>query len=337
LTIFALELDTRFKIKFLYEFYFIKMTLTLIELRKKMDYLDLKKAQKSYLEGQNIMEFLRKEFKESGNTSRIIEIAYELQSGSYINFANSNKNIIDKYVNELSTFIAPYLDDNSSLLDVGAGELTTLSLLLNKLKKNNLDIFAFDISWSRLFKGREFFNENCVNKKINIFVANMKQIPLGSKSIDVVISNHSLEPNRTDLRFLLKEIFRIAKYKCVFFEPSYELNSKDGKKRMDNLGYIKDIEVNVRALGGKVLDVSLIKNVINPVNPTACYVIEPPQKVTEVNSNKPKFTAPGTDFYLEKDGHFFSSPDTGLFFPILKEIPVIKSDLGIFGSSFFDK
>ena len=64
MTIFALELDTRFKIKFLYEFYFIKMTLTLIELRKKMDYLDLKKAQKSYLEGQNIMEFLRKEFKD---------------------------------------------------------------------------------------------------------------------------------------------------------------------------------------------------------------------------------------------------------------------------------
>ena len=44
------------------------------------------------------------------------------------------------------------------------------------------------------------------------------------------------------LEALLRELFRVTKKKLVLFEPSYELNSEEGKVRMDRLGYIKDIE-----------------------------------------------------------------------------------------------
>ena len=41
----------------------------------------------------------------------------------------------------------------------------------------------------------------------------------------------------------------MAKRKLILFEPSYELNSKDGQKRMDSLGYVKNIEGEVDKLG----------------------------------------------------------------------------------------
>lgn len=304
-----------------------------------MNYLDLKKAKKCYLEGGNIMEFLKKEYKDLGNTSRIIEIAYELQAGSYIELTNKNRKRFDLYTMELSKFLKPHLKENSSLLDVGTGELTVLSLLLNHLPINNLDIYAFDISWSRLFKGEKFFKKNYEKKNNTLkwFVADMKNIPLHSKSIDVVMSNHSLEPNGHNLQSLLKEILRVAKHKCILFEPSYELNSLEGKARMDKLGYIKDIEGNVNRLGGKVLDITLIKNSSNPTNPGACYVIEPPKSHVRYLEKKSRFTVPGTDLILEKEDNYYSSPDTGLFYPILKNIPILKDDKGILGSAFFEQ
>lgn len=236
-----------------------------------MNYLDLAKARKIYAEGRNVTEFLRKEFKENGNTSEIIEIAYDLQAGSYIEYVNLNRVNAELYANELAELIEPHLSEQSSVLDVGAGELTTLSLMLNRINVPISHVYAFDISWSRLYKGRHFFEKNCNSQSITLFpfVADIKRIPLCSKSVDVVTSSHALEPNGKNLANLLTEIFRVAKNKCVLFEPSYEFNSDEGRRRMDRLGYIKNIEGVVNSLGGKVLDINLLKNIINPLNPTA--------------------------------------------------------------------
>jgi len=171
---------------------------------------------------------------------------------------------------ELNKFLLP----SSTLLDIGSGELTNLTLIINKLK-NIRKVFAFDISWSRIYKGLNFFKNN-LKKKNNLiypFVADIKSIPLASKSIDTITSCHSLEINGGNLHILLKELFRVAKDKIILFEPSYELNSKEGKKRMKKLGYIKGIEKEVIKLGGKMKSVKLIVDPSNSLNPTACYVI----------------------------------------------------------------
>ena len=56
-----------------------------------MNSLILQKAKQAYSEGKNVTEFLRSEFQESQNTSEIIEIAYDLQAGSYIEWVNLNR------------------------------------------------------------------------------------------------------------------------------------------------------------------------------------------------------------------------------------------------------
>ena len=103
---------------------------------------------------------------------------------------------------------------------------------------------------------------------------------------------------------------------------------------MDNLGYIKNIEGEVKSLGGKVVNVIPMSIVGNPLNPTACYVIEPPEDLSKP-LNEPAYSVPGTDLEIEKIGSFMSSKDTGLIFPILDEIPVLRTNKAILATAKF--
>lgn len=242
-----------------------------------MKYTKILEARMQYRMGGNITQYLREKSGNQVNTAEIIEIAYDLQSGSYIEFFKCNRQRVEEYAKELGGLLSTHLEDGDSILDVGTGEMTTISLVLNNLDIDLSHVFAFDISWSRLSLGKKFLKENSSNKGIiQPFVADITEIPMNSSCVDVVTSSHALEPNGKNIDVLLAELFRITKKKLVLFEPSYELNSEDGRDRMDTLGYIKDIEGVVVRLGGRVLDVIPICNVINPLNPTACYVIEPP-------------------------------------------------------------
>jgi len=102
-----------------------------------MKYLDLQEVKDIYNKGKNITQYLRKKLNQKNNTSEIIEIAYDLQAGSYIKYAKMNVEKIRLYTNELSQILDQNIDKNQSLLDVGTGELTTLVQLLNKIKKNH--------------------------------------------------------------------------------------------------------------------------------------------------------------------------------------------------------
>lgn len=301
-----------------------------------MNFLNIQEAKRVYRQGKNVTQYLRDKFNESENTSEIIEIAYDLQAGSYIENITADYHKAEAYANELGGILRQHLQDSDTLLDVGTGELTTLSLVLNNIDIKLSNVMAFDISWSRLTKGMRFYNQN--NEKtdvsVEIFVADIKEIPLHEKCVDVVISNHALEPNGGNLDLLLKELFRIAKRKLVLFEPAYELNSALGKERMDSLGYVKNIKGEVEKLGGAVKDIIPIQNVANPLNPTACYVIEPPIR-TCVPPNKPVYCVPGTNFKLTSDGLFLSSEDTGLIFPILDDIPILRSASAILATARF--
>lgn len=298
-----------------------------------MKFIDILEAKSIYQKGENVTQYLRTKFGSEDNTSQIIEIAYDLQAGSYIDGVKSNRDKAERYATELSEILTEHLESGDSLLDVGTGEITTLTLVLNEVGIELSDILAFDISWSRLSVGMNFHRENRkIKLPIKPFVADIKAIPLHEKCVDVVTSSHALEPNGKNLETLLRELFRVTKKKLVLFEPSYELNSEEGKVRMDRLGYIKDIEGMVSKLGGKVLDVIPIQNIGNPLNPTACYIIEPPiQSVKHLDAVT--FCVPGTNFKLEVDGQYLFSKDTGFVFPILDEIAVLKTTSAILATS----
>jgi len=303
-----------------------------------MNCSDIIKAKAIYSQGGNITEFLRGEIGSAVNTSDIIEIAYDLQAGSYIEHVKANLEFNTGYANELASLITPFLASDKSLLDVGAGELTILSLLLSNKEINPRLVYALDLSWSRLHAGVSFWAETVQTQNTELvpFSADIKEIPIASNAIDVVMSNHALEPNGDNLFELLEELFRVCKEQLVLFEPSYELNCSEGKARMDKLGYIKDIEGVVKQLGGTLHDVVPMQNIHNRLNPTACYIIQPPTE-THKNSISAReghsFAVPGTDFTLTEREGFLVSPDTGLAFPILKGIPILKANAGILATS----
>lgn len=300
-----------------------------------MKYMDLIEARAVYASGNNVTDYLRKKLNENVNTSEIIEIAYDLQAGSYTQYVNTNRRKAESYASELANFLKEHIDSQTSILDVGTGELTTLTLILNELKSSMSEVYAFDISWSRIKKGREFLYQNILdaNQEIETFVADMKCIPMRTKSVDVVTSSHALEPNGKELSLILDELFRVARKKLVLFEPSYELNSAEGRRRMDRLGYIKNLEGIVANAGGRVTDIDRVENAVNPLNPTACYVIEPPKHILNDEKVRLDLCVPGTDFRLKRRGSFFVSCETGIAFPILDEIPILTTRHGILATA----
>lgn len=306
---------------------------------KVPSYFDITKLKKAYADGENITELLRTQRNVDTNTSEIIEIAYDIQAGTYIEYAKRNPEQLTLYANEIAQILNKYTKRDHKLLDVGCGELTTLSFLISALTNKPNEIYAFDISWSRIYKGRKFAESKIGNesKRIKSFVGDISEIPLLDKSIAITTSSHALEPNGGKLKILLAELFRVTVDKLILFEPCYEINSHEGRERMDRLGYIKDIEGVAAELGGKLIDKIIINNITNPLNPTACFIIAPPVTTTQTTQNKRAiFSVPGTNIPLTKKGHFYHSSETGLCYPILKNIPILTSNCSILATSFSD-
>ncbi len=296
---------------------------------KSSKYFDILKAKKAFKEGKNVTNYLRDQKNIDINTPEIIETSYDLQSGSYIDFVKKNSDQTELYTRELSSILSNFISKETRFLDIGSGELTTLSYVLNYLKDIPKITYAFDISWSRLFKGIGFAEDILGNssKSIMPFVAKISEIPLPNKSIDITTSSHALEPNGGNLEDLLKELFRVTKDKLVLFEPCYEINSDEGKKRMDSLGYIKNLHTEVEKLGGRLVERLDIKNIENPLNPTSCFIIEPSRVDLDSDMKDSQLICePLTHHELKKIDNFLYSEKTGLCYPVIKSIPILRSD-----------
>ena len=299
-------------------------------------------AKKAYKKGINLISELQSQSGCKLNLSSIIEFSYDIQAGSYIEAAKDNMDYLLRYSNELAEIISSKIKETDSILDVGTGEMTTLSHVLSSLDKNPAHCYALDISWSRIFKGLDYAKNNMGINFSNLtpFVADIREIPLLDKSINITISNHALEPNGKNIKNLICELFRVTSDLLILFEPCYEINSKAGKERMDLLGYIKDIDGVIKGLGGLMIKKIKIINVANPLNPTVCFLIQPPPVAVErkkIISCRDILSVPGTNIPLKSDGEFYFSHETGLFFPILKSIPILKSQNAILGSALFDE
>lgn len=310
-------------------------------IKRQLSYFDILEAKKAYKDGKNITELLRLQKNIDANNSEIIETAYDLQAGSYIEQVLNNPIQASAYAAELAAILDSHLTENDTLLDVGTGELTTLSQVLCRLQNKPNKVFAFDISWSRIYKGMAYAKEVIgVRENLIPFVADINEIPLLDKSINVTTSSHALEPNGGRLKELLSELFRITIDKLVLFEPCFEINSQEGKERMERLGYIKNIDGVIEELGGVLIEKIVIKNASNPLNPTACFVIAPPSQKekfrNKVGGNEFFFSVPGANIPLEKFEGYYFSKKVGLCYPILKSIPILKSSAAILASSLCD-
>ena len=214
-----------------------KKNLELEELSKLYKLLNKKFSKKI-----NIQTFLEKN--SYLNKDDIINISYDIQSGSTIKNYNISKkkqsNIFDSFIKILNENFSQY----KTILDFGCGELTTSFYIFKKISKKISKFYANDVSLNRLVVGQKFLKKklNLKNyKKFEIFCSSYSKLPLLDGSIDVVITNHSIEPNNKYKYEIIEELLRISKYGLCLLEPNYELASIKQKKRMDKFGYVKNL------------------------------------------------------------------------------------------------
>lgn len=283
-----------------------------------------------YGQGKNITQLLREQMGVKRNTDELIELVYDLQTGSYIAAMDipEKKEIYDMYTAELVSTIRS-LCSPASILEAGIGEATTLSYLLNDLGVE-VSGFGFDISWSRVAYARRWLHRQGLADTM-LCTGNLTRIPFADNSVDLVYTSHSIESNGGNEKPILEELYRVTREFLILLEPGYEFASDEGKRRMDSFGYCRDLKDIALSLGYEVLRHELFSVITKPINPTAITIIRkkrdsvPPAHILAC----PRFKTP-----LEKIGNMMFSPEALVVYPIVGGIPCLRIENGILASKY---
>ena len=289
----------------------------------------IKDLRKAYARNENITRLLSGQ--EGLNREEVIEIAYDIQSGSYTELAVSNPEVLQRYAKEIYDLSCKFLREEDVILDCGAGELTTLSALSHFLSENNR-LFACDISLSRLKVGRCFAKrvmKKELARSLKLFVSDMACLPLSDNSVDVVFTSHALEPNHGREAKLLNELLRVARRHLILFEPSWENSTEIVRTRMNEHGYVRDLPRHIADAGGRLVSTEPLPHPLNPLNPTYCYIVEAVDKCSTQGADEFAFQCPRSGFPLKKRSNYWWSPDGGFAYPEIEDISCLRPKHGV--------
>lgn len=315
---------------------------------------------KMYDENKNIMEFFRNINNTTANSSDSILYSYDIQTGSYIkkyleSFENNTlyMDVIHNGLecklskNEYFKLQSHYINsifqslDFSSFLDAGTGECSTLynifsnNLTFWKTKK----IYAADISLSRVLYGKRFIDTLKEKINVNFFTGNLLNIPLSDSSIDVVFTNHAIEPNTDKEKEILQELYRIANKYLVLIEPSYSLGNEETKNNIDKHKYIKNLYNSAKELNYNIIDYRL-HNISFFTNNSEIIII----KKTDVKDNEESSNITEENIYscpvcknklIYHNNNYFCN-NCFLLYPVINDIPILNKNNGILCSKYME-
>lgn len=293
--------------------------------------LNVGELRRAYQRGENIAKLLRERYTHL-STPEIIEFSYDIQAGSYTMQADNNPEALIDYAAQIFAFCKEHIGARDSVLDCGTGELTTLSALSHHLPRE-VKLLAFDISLNRIRFGQQFCSRMMredLARDLRVFTADMARIPLAAKSVDVVITMHSLEPNHGHERELLIELLRVTRQKLILFEPSWEESSEEVRARMRDHGYVRNLPSHIDAADGQLISVSALPHPLNPLNPTYCFVIEPNRQAfaqhTSVSSQRElqEFLCPRSSSPLRRRLGYWWSAEGGWAYPEIEGVPCLR-------------
>lgn len=282
----------------------------------------------AYASGENAMTYARQTAGVLSNSPVSTLIAYDLQAGTYIAAARAEPEGRVQWCGQLSEIMNPHITEQSSILEVGCGEATTLAGVLKSLSKTPKHALGFDISWSRCAEGVGWLSENRVQARL--FVADLFNIPLEDASVDVVYTSHSLEPNGGREEHAIRELMRIARRAVVLVEPIYELANSEAQSRMRTHGYVRGLKEIAERLGANVADYHLLDYTANTLNPSGLVLIE--KESSKAAGGEPTWRCPLTHTTLNDLGDVFASVQSGLVYPVLRGIPMLRAAHGIVAS-----
>ncbi len=284
--------------------------------------IDLTKIKEIYSKGGNIIKYLKKIKKSSENDVMDILISYDFQAGSYIEIANNNPEYIENYTAALSAYINN-LGSFGSIIEVGVGEATTIIPVIKKLHTKPADILGLDISLSRILFAKKYAIANKISN-IKFFVSDLFSIALRDNSVDIVFTSHAIEPNGGKEKEALKELYRITRKYLILLEPIYEFASEKGKKRMSEMGYIKNLYQTAVNLGYNVIFYKKFEYIINDLNPTGIIIIEKNKNSNQ--SDSAELVCPLSHTELRQHNNcFLYSKSSLLAYPVINNVPILLS------------
>lgn len=142
----------------------------------------------AYVRGENAMAWARANSEGGGNTLLSALIAYDLQAGSYVDWARTNLNYNNKWCAQIADLIRPHVEAGDHVMEVGVGEATTFAGVMKAVNRPNLSALGFDMSWSRIKVAQQWTAESAIDARL--FVGDLFHIPLADNSIDVVCTAH---------------------------------------------------------------------------------------------------------------------------------------------------
>jgi ubiquinone/menaquinone biosynthesis C-methylase UbiE len=277
-----------------------------------------------YKNGTNIIQFLKNERGEELNTIEDILISYDFQAGSYIKLVKENSSYHNAYTQEIAAVLNDF-ESFDTLLEVGTGEATTLANVVLKLNRRPLKCMGFDISWSRVNCGVEYLKEKAVDA--DLFVADLFNIPLPDKSVDVLFTSHSIEPNGGREKEALIELYRVTKKYLVLFEPTNEFADEEGKVRMKKNGYVQNLKYHITELGYNLTTYRPLSVTANPLNPTGLYIIQKGTRPDEISNAN--YCCPISKSELKEYPDHLFSPQSLISYPKIMGIPCLCQPYGI--------
>jgi hypothetical protein len=180
------------------------------------------------------------------NSVEDIMISYDFQAGTYIRGYEQDPAYLERYTDEIA-LVFDQLGPVGTLLEAGCGEATTLSVLGAKLAGRPA-LGGFDISWSRVKLGSQFAARRGLSPAL--FCADLFRIPLADRSVDVVYTSHSVEPNGGREREAIIELARVARKWLVLLEPAHDLATEEARRRMEGHGYVRESPEPDRSVPG---------------------------------------------------------------------------------------
>lgn len=292
-----------------------------------------RQLKEKYLSGENISQILREMKAQQLNDEEIIETSYDIQTGLYVDMMQIKEKADKK--EELTKEIANTINNlgmiPQSIMEPGVGEATTLSGVLKNLSED-VDTYAFDISWSRVAYSRRWLVEAGVPmaERIRLFTASMLNIPLPTSSIDVVYTAHAIEPNAGYESAIIQELHRVTKHYLILVEPAYELATAEARQRMVEHRYCKGIAGKANHLGYNVLSHKLCRSIENELNPPAMTVIEK----GDTRYVLPRYVCPKYKTDLKLLGGMLYSPESLAVYPVLDGIPCLRIENAIVASKY---
>lgn len=288
---------------------------------------------KKYAEGYNISELMRKEINIDHNSKDIIEMSYDLQSGTYIDSMNSSeiKSFNNKYTSKLANIIKS-LTETDSILEAGIGEATTFSGVIENLSLET-DCYGFDLSWSRVAYADKWLKSKGITN-YSLCTGDLLDIPFLENSIDVVFTSHAIEPNRGNEEAILKELFRVTSKYLILLEPAYELTSKENQERMDSHKYCKNIKKICEKLGFNIQKHELFEYSANVNNPTSITIIK--KNNSSDNKGVLPFACPKYKTSLIRNNDSFFSEEGLCLYPIINNIPCLRKENSVLSTKYLE-